>query len=162
MDLPGRESGRGRCWSVLGWRRAVTGAGGWRTDGRPHFKQSADVRFTSGLYIEASKAHLSQSGSVSEASVAQAVLFAPGCAAHLSISAVHFEKVKSPRQMDGGDGRNALNPEEAKAMVMQYQEGTAKHPQNELIGDDEAKLASLEAKLQAITKRIASMEANYF
>ncbi|KAL6129502.1 hypothetical protein ACLB2K_072852 [Fragaria x ananassa] len=25
--------------------------------------------------------------------------------AHPSISAVHFEKVKSPRQMDGGDGR---------------------------------------------------------
>nr|XP_011470562.1 PREDICTED: uncharacterized protein LOC105353257 [Fragaria vesca subsp. vesca] len=57
---------------------------------------------------------------------------------------------------------NALNPEEAMAMEMQYQEGTAKHPQNELIGDDEAKLASLEVKLQAITKRIASMEANYF
>ncbi|KAL6125747.1 hypothetical protein ACLB2K_073801 [Fragaria x ananassa] len=30
---------------------------------------------------------------------------APGCAVHPSISAVHFEKVKSPRQMDGGDGR---------------------------------------------------------
>ncbi|KAL6205255.1 hypothetical protein ACLB2K_022517 [Fragaria x ananassa] len=48
-DSPGRESGQGRCWSVLGWRRAFAGAGGWRTDGRPHFKPSADVRFTSGL-----------------------------------------------------------------------------------------------------------------
>ncbi|KAL6219876.1 hypothetical protein ACLB2K_007635 [Fragaria x ananassa] len=32
-------------------------------------------------------------------------IIAPGCAAHPSISAVHFEKVKSPRQMEGGDGR---------------------------------------------------------
>ncbi|KAL6218960.1 hypothetical protein ACLB2K_012167 [Fragaria x ananassa] len=49
MDSPGRESGRGRWWSLLGWRRAVAGAGGWRTDGRPHIKPSADVRFTSRL-----------------------------------------------------------------------------------------------------------------
>ncbi|KAL6130576.1 hypothetical protein ACLB2K_068955 [Fragaria x ananassa] len=48
-DSPGRESGRGRCWSLLGWRRAVAGAGGWRTDGDPHFKAGADVRSTSSL-----------------------------------------------------------------------------------------------------------------
>ncbi|KAL6205584.1 hypothetical protein ACLB2K_022841 [Fragaria x ananassa] len=50
MDSPGRESGRGRCWSLLGWRCAVAAAEGWRTDGRPHFKPSADVRFISFLY----------------------------------------------------------------------------------------------------------------
>ncbi|KAL6218159.1 hypothetical protein ACLB2K_011375 [Fragaria x ananassa] len=42
MDSLGRESGRGRCWSLLGWRRAGAGAGGWRTDRCPHFKPSAD------------------------------------------------------------------------------------------------------------------------
>ncbi|KAL6202266.1 hypothetical protein ACLB2K_025974 [Fragaria x ananassa] len=44
-DSPGRESDRERCWSLLGCRCAVVGAGGWRTDGRPHFKPSVDVRF---------------------------------------------------------------------------------------------------------------------
>ncbi|KAL6199121.1 hypothetical protein ACLB2K_028908 [Fragaria x ananassa] len=34
-DSPGRESDRGRCWSPLGWRRAVVGAVRWRTEGRP-------------------------------------------------------------------------------------------------------------------------------
>ncbi|KAL6212567.1 hypothetical protein ACLB2K_017785 [Fragaria x ananassa] len=43
-DSPRRESGRGRCWSLLGWRRAVASTGGWRIDGRPHFKAGADVR----------------------------------------------------------------------------------------------------------------------
>ncbi|KAL6194487.1 hypothetical protein ACLB2K_035571 [Fragaria x ananassa] len=33
---PGRESDRGRCWSLLGWRRPVVGAGGWRTELRAH------------------------------------------------------------------------------------------------------------------------------
>ncbi|KAL6209867.1 hypothetical protein ACLB2K_020806 [Fragaria x ananassa] len=42
---PGRESGRGRIWSPLGWRRAVVGAVGWRTEGRPHFKGCVDVLF---------------------------------------------------------------------------------------------------------------------
>ncbi|KAL6144998.1 hypothetical protein ACLB2K_055687 [Fragaria x ananassa] len=45
-DSLGRESGRGRCWSLLGWRRVVAGAGGWRTDGCPHFKLSVDVTRT--------------------------------------------------------------------------------------------------------------------
>ncbi|KAL6130916.1 hypothetical protein ACLB2K_069294 [Fragaria x ananassa] len=34
-DSPGRESDRGRLWCPLGWRRAVIGAGQWRTEGRP-------------------------------------------------------------------------------------------------------------------------------
>ncbi|KAL6214077.1 hypothetical protein ACLB2K_013515 [Fragaria x ananassa] len=40
-DSPGRESDRERCWSPLGWRRAVIGARPWRTEGREHFKDSA-------------------------------------------------------------------------------------------------------------------------
>ncbi|KAL6143038.1 hypothetical protein ACLB2K_053737 [Fragaria x ananassa] len=42
-DSPVRESGRGGCWSLLGWRHATAGAGR-RTEGRPHFKDCADRR----------------------------------------------------------------------------------------------------------------------
>ncbi|KAL6175922.1 hypothetical protein ACLB2K_052560 [Fragaria x ananassa] len=38
-DSPGRESDPGRCWSPPGWRRVDGGAGRWRTEGRPHFKE---------------------------------------------------------------------------------------------------------------------------
>ncbi|KAL6225124.1 hypothetical protein ACLB2K_003976 [Fragaria x ananassa] len=39
-DSPVRESSRGGCWSLLGWRHTV--AGRRRTEGRPHFKDRAD------------------------------------------------------------------------------------------------------------------------
>ncbi|KAL6209963.1 hypothetical protein ACLB2K_020901 [Fragaria x ananassa] len=45
---------------------------------------------------------------------------APGCAAHPSISAVHFEKVKSPRQMDGGDGRGLTTITVAGPLTFDY------------------------------------------
>ncbi|KAL6129140.1 hypothetical protein ACLB2K_072493 [Fragaria x ananassa] len=46
--MPGIESGQGRCWSSLGWRRALAGAVRWRTEGRPHFKSRTNA---SSVYI---------------------------------------------------------------------------------------------------------------
>lgn len=50
---------------------------------------------------------------------------------------------------------------DAMEMEMEYLTMDAKLPEDELIGDDEAKLASLEAKLQAISKRTALLEATH-
>ncbi|KAL6205218.1 hypothetical protein ACLB2K_022480 [Fragaria x ananassa] len=44
MDSLGWESSRGHCWSLLRWRRAVTGAGGWRTDGQADVRTALQVR----------------------------------------------------------------------------------------------------------------------
>ncbi|KAL6145485.1 hypothetical protein ACLB2K_056171 [Fragaria x ananassa] len=49
-DSPGMESGRGSCWSRLGWRRALAGAVQWRMDENPHrktdFRTSWDIKAT--------------------------------------------------------------------------------------------------------------------
>ncbi|KAL6218137.1 hypothetical protein ACLB2K_011354 [Fragaria x ananassa] len=44
-DSSRRESGLGRCWSPLGWRRAVVDVGRWRTERRLHFKAGANSSF---------------------------------------------------------------------------------------------------------------------
>ncbi|KAL6208940.1 hypothetical protein ACLB2K_019883 [Fragaria x ananassa] len=43
VDSSRMKSYRGRCWSLLGWRRALAGAVRWRTEGRSHFKIRADA-----------------------------------------------------------------------------------------------------------------------
>ncbi|KAL6204114.1 hypothetical protein ACLB2K_021383 [Fragaria x ananassa] len=52
VDSPGRKNGWGRCWSPLGWRRAVVGTVRWRTEGRAHFKETADMGLKYGCIVE--------------------------------------------------------------------------------------------------------------
>ena len=94
----------------------------------------------------------------------------------LSLSGFYDSRMKILKDVRGKklhvDSDENINSEEALGMQYEFHTNWNVAVENEMYKDNkelrigyhdhEAKLASLEAQLQAITKRIASMEANYF